>query len=35
MIGYNSSINSLGVHEIDINLYKNVVAKLRVKVVEK
>jgi len=35
MITSNNSINSLGIHTIDVNLYKNVVAKLNIKVLEK
>ena len=35
MIASNNAIKSLGVHIIDINLYKNVIAKLNVKVTEK
>ena len=35
MIASNSSINSLGIHIVDINLYKSVIAKLNVKVSEK
>ena len=35
MISTNNLINSLGTHIIDINLYKNVIAKLNVKLIEK
>ena len=35
MILSNNSINSLGMHIIDVNLYKNVIAKLNVKLIEK
>ena len=34
-VNINGSISSLGVHIVDINLYKEVVAKLNVRVVEK
>ena len=35
MLSSNNAINSLGVHIVDITLYKNVIAKLNVKVTEK
>ena len=35
MIIINNSINVLGIHTIDVNLYKNVVAKLNIKLEEK
>ena len=35
MIIINNSINILGMHTIDVNLYKNVVAKLNIKLEEK
>lgn len=35
MISSNNSINILGTHIIDVNLYKNVVAKLNIKLIEK
>lgn len=35
MISTNNLINSLGTHIIDINLYKNVIAKLNIKLIEK
>lgn len=34
-VNIDGAISSLGVHRVDINLYKDVVAKLNVKVVEK
>ena len=35
MLATNNSINTLGMHIIDVNLYKNIVAKLNIKVIEK
>ena len=35
MLLYSNPINSLGVHIVEINLYKNIIAKLNVKVIEK
>ena len=35
MINIDTSISSLGVHIVDINLYKGVVAKLNVRLIEK
>ena len=35
MISTNEQVNTLGIHIININLYKDVIAKLNVKVVEK
>lgn len=35
MIIINGSISSLGVHEVDVNLHKKVVAKLKVHLIEK
>ena len=35
MIVINGSISSLGVHEVDVNLHKKVVAKLKVHLIEK
>lgn len=35
MISSKDTINSLGMHIIDINLYKDIIAKLNIKVIEK
>ena len=35
MVLYSNPINTLGVHIVEINLYKNIIAKLNVKVIEK
>lgn len=35
MLSSNNTINSLGMHIVEVNLYKNVIAKLNVKVLEK
>ena len=35
MLASNNQINSLGVHILDVNLYKNVIGRLNIKVIEK